>query len=97
MLNNNNYIEEEIVFDNNNKKIKYDLVICEIHNEYLHGLTEESDLNISGNYIVAFRANCKLSNHKYINDSETYENIRLSEILTDFVLLYQEKYILKIL
>ena len=85
--------EEEIVIDNNSdiidnssdiiKKCKYDIVICEIHNEHLHGLTEESDATISGHYIVSFKTNCKTRNYNYFN---------LNEILSAFVLLYKKKY-----
>lgn len=84
MLNNDN--DEEIIIDNNtniNKKCKckYHLVICEIYNEHLHGLTEESSTTISGNYIVAFKTNCN-----YLNNSTS------NKILSDFVLLYKKRY-----
>jgi len=114
MLNdNNNYLEETYNYNEHydnenydnenyinslNKKSNFEIVICDLHNKYLHGLTEDSDSNISGHYIVAFKANCKTSNMNYINvdvaSSERNQNNTLNQIINDFDLLYKRKYIL---
>jgi hypothetical protein len=38
----------------------FNLVICEIHNKDLHGYNEESDPNIKGHYLCAYRMNDSL-------------------------------------
>jgi hypothetical protein len=93
MLNDNIYIEEqEQNIMETQYRCKYNLVIYEIYNEYLHGPLENNDINVYGSYLVAFKSNCRESNSYYINSSEEFENDSLSEILNNFVLLYNEKY-----
>jgi len=90
---NNNYINSV------NRMTNFEIVICELHNKYLHGLTEDSDPTISGHYIIAYRANCKTANMNYLNihvpsSSERNQNISLNQIINDFESTYKRKYTL---
>jgi len=82
-------------FNSTNRMNNFEMVICELHNKYLHGLTEDSDPTISGHYIIGFRSNCKKSNMNYINifDLDVNQN-NLSRILDDFESIYKRKYII---
>lgn len=84
-----------------NRMTNFEMVICELHNKYLHGLNEESDPTISGHYIIAYRANCETANMNYLNldipfysSSERNQNISLNQIINDFESMYKRKYIL---
>jgi hypothetical protein len=90
MLNNDNYINQEIILPED-KKCKYDIVICELHNKYLHGETYESDSNISVNYLVVFKTNYKLYNINYINNNDI-NNDNINEMINEIVSVYKRKY-----
>lgn len=98
MLNNDNYINSETLASEN-KKCKYDIVICEIHNKYLHGLTCESDTHISANYLVSFRTNY-MNNNNNDNDSDdndndsddNFDSSNIINLINDYVSIYNRKY-----
>ena len=47
---------------------KYSLVVCELYNKNIHGLTEESDKNIQEHYLVMQTFNPENINMKKINN-----------------------------
>ena len=82
---NNNY--------GNNPNKKFNIVICELHNKYIHGFTENSDPNIRGHYLVG----CTSTNYSILRDNESSNNGLLDNDLEeghieDTITFYRNEY-----
>lgn len=80
---NNNY--------GNNPNKKFNVVICELHNKYIHGFTESSDPNIHGHYLVV----CTSTNHSILRDNESSDNNDNDDEghIEDTITFYRNEYI----
>lgn len=93
MNNNTNTQEQEEQEDNVNlfpkSKSKYNLVVCELFHERMHGFTENSDPNVKGHYLVIERLN-EEDEEDEEEEEEDYEDkyTKLNRVIALYNTLY---------
>ena len=72
-----------------NSCCKYNLVVCEIHNEYLHGYNSDSDPNIKGHYLCSYvLRNCFFFNNNTTTVEDEDEDPHIYEMVEVYKNLY---------
>jgi hypothetical protein len=59
----------------NNPNKKFNIVLCELHNKYIHGFTDESDPYICGHYLVI----CTSTNYSICRDEDVHNNASVDD------------------
>lgn len=86
--------QQNIINYGNNPNKKFNIVICELHNKYIHGFTESSDPNIRGHYLVV----CTSTNHSILRDNESLDDESSNDEseeghIDDTITFYRNEYI----